>query len=218
MKCSLLALILAPSLAMAAQNRPTGTCRFDGFEIDQQRDVRVAEVATATAVTTWMGCDSPKGCIPERVDPGSPILIYSTEGSWTCGYYSDHRGAGPTWFRSLQLRPIRYELNPAINAWKGNWSAGGEDKITIALAKGGKALHLQGNATWHGPNGVDHFGDIEGDATPIGNRVHFEEGGPNSCTIDLTLLGNIILASDNNRCGGMNVRFEGFWKRSSHRH
>jgi hypothetical protein len=71
---------------------------------------------------------------------------------------------------------------------------------------------------------VEHFGDTKGhqrtpkdtkgNAIPSGNHLHFVEDGPNSCTIDLTLLGKFILASDNQLCGGMNARFQGFWKRA----
>jgi len=107
---------------------------------------------------------------------------------------------------------LKYELHPHLDAWAGTWT-GGEDRIVISPAKDGTKLRLRGYATWHGPNAVEHFGDVEGDVIPAGNRVRLTLGGSVSCALDLVLLGNIILASDNNLCGGMNVRFEGFWKR-----
>lgn len=149
-----------------------------------------------------------------RVEPGSPVLVYTVEGPWTCGYSADRHGAGPAWFRSADLRPVAYDLHPPLAAWIGTW-IGGEDRVVITLSSNGTAaLHLRGNATWHGNAGVEHFGDTQGDATPSGNYLHFVEEGPNSCTIDLTLLGSFILASDNQMCGGMNARFQGFWRRS----
>jgi hypothetical protein len=216
MKSGPLVLFLLSPLAVTAQTRPTGACSFRDFDTNPQHNPQIAEVATKTPATTWMACDSPKGCISLRVDPGSPVLIYTTDGPWTCGYSADRHGAGPAWFRSSDLRLVKYELNPPISAWTGTWT-GGEDRVVIAPAKNGHALHLKGRATWHGANGVEHFGGTEGDATPVGNHLHFVEGGPDSCTMDLTLVGKFILASDNQLCGAINARFQGFWKRSSSR-
>jgi hypothetical protein len=216
MKRSPLVLFLLSILAVTAQTHPTDACPFGDFDNNRQHNPQIAEVATKTSATTWMACDSPKGCISLRVDPGSPVVIYTTEGPWTCGYSADRHGAGPAWFRSSELRLVIYELNPPISAWNGTWT-GGEDRVVIAPAKDGNALHLKGNATWHGANGVEHFGHAEGNATPTGNHLHLVEGGPDSCTIDLALVGNFILASDNELCGGINARFQGFWKRTPSR-
>jgi hypothetical protein len=213
-KRSLFLLFLALSLASAAQSRPTGACPFAGFDTSSQRDPKIAEVQSSGRALAWTACDSPKGCFPLRFDPGSPVLIYAVKGAWTCGYSADRHGAGPAWFRSSDLRPVRYTLNPPLAAWSGTWT-GGENHVILAPAKSGKALHLKGNATWHGANGNEHFGDAEGDAVPTGNHLHFVEGDSAACVIDLTLLGKFILASDNQGCGGMNARFEGLWKRST---
>jgi hypothetical protein len=215
MKSRSLVLFLLSSLSVTAQTHPTGACPFRDFDNNPQHNPQVAEVVTKMAATTWMACDSSKGCISLRVDPGSPVLIYTTDGPWICGYSADRRGAGPAWFRSSELRLVKYELNLPISAWNGTWT-GGEDRVIITPANG-NALHLKGNATWHGVDGVEHFGHAEGDATPTGNHLHFVEGGPESCTIDLTLFGKFILASDNELCGALNVRFQRFWKRTSSR-
>jgi hypothetical protein len=58
-----------------------------------------------------------------------------------------------------------------------------------------------------------HVGDIEGAAAPDGNRLRLLKSGPGGCTVDMKLLGLDIVADDNMGCGGMNVRFEGIWKR-----
>jgi hypothetical protein len=216
MKSSSLVLFLLSSLTVTARTHPTGACLFRDFDNNLQHNPQIAEVVTKMAATTWMACDSPKGCISLRVDPGSPVLIYTTDGPWTCGYSVDRHSAGTAWFRSSELRLVKYELNPPISAWNGTWT-GGENRVVIAPAKNGNALHLKGNATWHGVDGVEHFGQAEGDVTPTGNHLHFVDGGPDSCTIDLTLVGKFILATDNELCGALNVRFQGFWKRTSSR-
>jgi hypothetical protein len=75
-------------------------------------------------------------------------------------------------------------------------------------------LHLVGDAVWNGARGNAHFGDTKGDASPVGNRLHFVQNGPDNCTIDMTLLERYILASDNGLCGALNARFQGIWKRT----
>lgn len=75
-------------------------------------------------------------------------------------------------------------------------------------------LALDGTAAWDGLNGIQHFGNLEGEAKPTGNKLHYTRGqGEWACAVDMTLLGDYILASDNDKCGGMNARFGGVWRR-----
>jgi hypothetical protein len=207
----IIALLLVIAHSGCAQTRPAGACPFIGFESDPQKEPSLAEVATKTPAQTWMACDSPTGCFSLRAEPDSPVLIYKSEGEWTCGYGADRNGAASAWFRSKDLRRLEFAADPPIAGWYGIWMSGG-DRMVISPENNGKGLHLSGNATWHGANGNEHFGDTKGDAVPAGNRLHYVSGG---CVIDLTLAGKYILAEDNQGCGGMNVRFSGFWKRAS---
>jgi hypothetical protein len=36
-----------------------------------------------------------------------------------------------------------------------------------------------------------------------------------SCVVDMTLIGTYIVARDNGKCGGMNVRFGGIWQKAA---
>ena len=67
---------------------------------------------------------------------------------------------------------------------------------------------------------VEHFGQLNAEATPMGNHVHFVEsdGHDSGCVVDLSLHtetegGTTLSSYDNENCGGMNVRFAGDWKR-----
>ena len=144
------------------------------------------------------------------------MLIYNVQDRWTCGYTADSHGAGPAWFRSAELRPVSYANDPPLTAWLGSWS-GGKNRVRIDLSKAAPSLHFQGNATWDGVAGVEHYGDIEGDALPDGNHLHFSPKGPAQCTVDLVLFGKFILARDNGLCGAINVHFWGFWRRTASR-
>jgi hypothetical protein len=211
MQRALFCLLLVFAMAATAQSRPTGACRFRDFATGPQENPQIAVVKTAGPAATWSDCESPKGCAALHAESGSPVEIYSTEGEWTCGYSADRHGAGPEWFRSADLRLVQYDRNPPLTAWAGTWR-GGEDRVVLTTAKG--ALHLEGDAIWNGRAGVSHFGDVKGEANPVGNHLHFVEGDEGSCTIDMTLMGRFILASDNQRCGALNARFRGFWKRA----
>jgi hypothetical protein len=207
-------LILPGGSLCGAQGKPTGDCSFPyaGFATTPGQRVQIAEVATRTAVELEE-CGSEKGCIASPAAWGTPVLIYREQGEWTCGYFSVREGAGPAWMLSDALRIVPYDERPSLNAWVGTWT-GGENRVLIRTGSMPGTLHLVGKAEWHGNGNNTHFGDTEGDASPVGNHLHFVQNGPNGCTIDMTLLNRYILASDNGRCGALNARFQGIWKRT----
>ncbi len=79
------ALLLVIPLPACAQTKPARACPFVGFQGDPNKEPDLAEVSTKTPALTWMACDSPKGCVPLKVDPGSPVVVYERQGEWTCG-------------------------------------------------------------------------------------------------------------------------------------
>jgi hypothetical protein len=207
-------LILACAPVCSAQDKPTGDCSvpYAGFAATPEPKVQIAEVASQAAVKLAF-CDSEKGCFVSRPALGTPVLIYREQGVWTCGYFSSRDGAGPAWIRSESLRVVPYDARPPLKAWAGTW-VGGEDRVLIRTGRLPGSLHLVGGATWQGQGGNAHFGDMKGDASPVGNHLRFVQNGPDSCTIDMTLLNRYILANDNQLCGGLNARFQGIWKRT----
>jgi len=170
---------------VAAQ--PPQPCEFEGFDTS----VRLAEIR-----------------------PGEPMLIYHTGGEWTCGYVSRSNGAGPEWVRSAKLRPVEALENPPLGAWLGVWRDG-LNRITIRRGGESGQLHLNGEAIWHGIGKVVHTGEFSGEAVPAGNHLQIVDGGPESCTVDLKLIGKYLVVDDNSNCGGMNVRFWGIWHRGT---
>jgi len=206
-------LILAGVPICGAQNKPTEACRvpYDGWVTPPDQKLLIAEVAQRA--TRLMFCESKKGCVAAYAAPGTPILIYRESGGWTCGYFSASTYGGPAWIRKDELRVVPYNPQPSLKVWEGNW-VGGEDRVSIRAGEKPGMLRLEGSAQWNGGGDNAHFGDMKGTATPDGNRLHFTESGPDSCIIDMTLLGRYIVASDNMHCGALNVRFQGIWKRA----
>lgn len=207
-----LMLLAAPRICNA-QNRPAGACNLPDAGFDAAFQGQPVFAVTRVNVSAWMGCESPKGCIQLSSAAGSPVLVFNTQAQWTCGYSEDAHGAGPVWLHSTDLRPIHIDPNPSRSAWIGAWTQGG-NRIRINSAKNGE-LHIRGNAVWHGVKGVEHYGEVDDVASPNGNRLHLGSGGSEACVVDMMLLGNFILAKDNTQCGGMNVRFQGFWRRAA---
>jgi hypothetical protein len=191
------------------QEKPGKLCIFDGFGANP----KLAEIATPESTIGYYGCSSPTNCLPAKLAPGAPVVVFQVEGDWTCGYLSQHDGAGPGWVRSKDIRPVPFDPNPSPDAWAGTW-ANGEGRIRIRRAETPGKLKLQGTAVWHGLKNVVHTGGFDGEATPDGHHLHFSEAGAYSCMIDLTLIGKYLVADDNDRCGGANVRFWSVWMRA----
>ncbi len=192
--------------AAVAQNLPSSSCDFPGFE----GNPNLAEVASVRSTTGYFGCSSAGNCLPTQLQPGNAILVDRVGGDWTCGYLSQSEGAGPGRVRSRDLRAVPFNPDPALDAWVGTWK-GGEESVSIQKSKLSGELKLNGDASWHGRVGVVHTGD----AAPNANHLHFVEAETGSCTVDLTLIGDYIVANDNGACGGANVRFGGILRRAT---
>jgi hypothetical protein len=197
-----LVLVLLRAATCGAQTKPAENCSFPYSSLATAPDqsAQLAEVAVRTAVKLEE-CGSKNGCIVSSAPRGTPILVYRTQGEWTCGYFSSPDGAGPAWIYSNALRVVPYDVHPKLKAWVGTWTDGA-DHVLIRLASTPGALYIVGNAEWHGKGDNAHFGDTKGDASPTGSDLHFVQNGPNSCTIDMTLLSRYILANDNELSGG----------------
>jgi hypothetical protein len=188
--------------AQSVQQPPKSDCAFDGFDVNSN----LAEVAKPT--TAYYGCGTGK-CLPMRLAVGDPVVVTRTEAGWTCGYLVAKKGSAPGWVRFSELRAIAADPNPPPSAWIGIW-AQDENRIEIRSTKTPPALTLHGEAYWHGRGGNVNSGEFTAEAIPAANKLHIED---DSCKLDLALIGDYILANDNNMCGGMNVRFWGIWKR-----
>lgn len=141
---------------------------------------------------------------PLALRAGVPAIVYHVDGAWTCAGFQ----SGPRWVRSAELRSVPPDTTPRPAAWVGRWMlpAGA---ATIWRGSG-DTLRIEGRAWWLGARGASHSGSIRALAVLSRNRVHFLD---NMCELDLALVGEYIVAGDNERCGGMNVRFWGIWRR-----
>ena len=205
---ALIVCAFACAAVASAQQPPSSPCEFSGFDVS----ARLAEVAKPT--TAYYACGAGKKCLTMQLRPSDTVVISRSEGEWTCGYATTSRGAAQGWVRSQDIRAVTADPNPPLTAWLGDWVQG-ENRIAIKRSRDPAQLSLDGQAYWRGSRDNVHDGSIAGEAAPQGNRLHYAEASPDSCTVDFALIGNYLLASDNNKCGGMNVRFWGVWQRSA---
>ncbi len=147
--------------------------------------------------------DHPK--IP--IDSG-PFELLGTVDGWSCLVQN---GPGYVWVRTANVKPIVLDPHPTLSAWLGRWVRG-EGYVNIS-SDDGSQLQMEGKNTWHGLGDVIHFGQIVFEnVRPSENPITLDKDG---CEVTMTLAGSYLLLHDNEGCGGMNVRFQGAWKRDS---
>ncbi len=59
-----------------------------------------------------------------------------------------------------------------------------------------------------------HTGEVEFEAAPNGNFLTLEEN-EDLCSVTLRLVGDYLVVSDNLKCGGVNVTFNGVYRKTS---
>ena len=184
MKLTIALWITTLSVAVGQQH-PASPCEFDGFDTNSK--------------------------LAETIKTGDPVVVNRVEGDWTCGYLVTRKGASQGWVQSKDIHLVNFDTNPAPIAWTGTWVQD-ENRIQIQNSKIPGKLTLTGEAYWHGRGDNVNSGEISREADPIGNHLHLRrrrlQDRPRA---DRQIK---MLANDNNRCGGMNVRFWGIWKRA----
>jgi hypothetical protein len=175
-----------------------------------------------------------KDCSPEtgtcdkgpELPPGWPVDLFFQDGDWSCIWSQDASGSGPAWLRSDRLKLVTVDVDPPVSGWPGSWwplgakPKHGVDHFLITESKLG-ALHVHGSAYWYGVvvdgSRLTHFGEVDGDGQPKGNKLHItgldKKGDPDGCEVSMLLVDGFLKVSDNHQCGGMNVRFWGFYIR-----
>ncbi len=207
-RTSLLILSLFVVSLARAQDHPQEPCSLQDDNAHSPQLSAVEPVAS----TSWQ-CYANGKCSSFEVHAGDSIQVTRVLNGWTCGYVTSAGGAGPEWIRTDDVVPVTADPDPPLSAWVGTWT-GGEDIVHIHRSSKNGWLALDGTATWNGINSNQHFGNLRGEGRPTGNKLHYTEGrGEYACAVAMRLIGDYILASDNQNCGGLNARFQGVWRR-----
>ena len=214
--------LCGPSLALASELADDGSCRNGAFP-SQQSDFAVAKVVGTPRLYLLRDLE---GC-PEKgeaacrqrsyVVSGDTVVTGRDLGPYRCAFFPNKVGGSAGWVDRSKLQPVP-QVTPTLQGWAGDWKDG-DNGLQIRVR--GSQLQVEGDAYWPSANpsleerpGGPHIGAVNASATPRGSQVDFVE---DTCSVHAQLLGDMLVVSDNSECGGMNVRFDGVYRRAGKR-
>lgn len=213
-----LSLLLSASAVVAAQNAddiPANWCRNGLFPSDE------AEFKLATVGGNWTArihfysddddCPSPTvKCETKRyLITGDQLVVSRRYGSWICGWYQKGKGSETVGWLQADKLVTSEPPAAALKDWLGSWKYAGK---SLDIRRDGKAglLKVKGHAVWEGTGANVRVGGVAAVARPRGNELVLVE---EECRVTLKLVGDYLVASDNSECGGVNVRFNGVFRK-----
>jgi hypothetical protein len=220
---ALLALCSAASRASAQDEggNPANWCRNGAFTRDAS-EFRTARVNGRKGSRVYFsgeeeGCPGASAKCRQKayLVPGNEVLTSRTFGDWVCAWYQPARGSETVgWLPADRLNVSETTASPTPASWLGAWGFY-DNSLRLSRGRGAGALRVEGDATWVGVNpGNVHVGEVSGEAAPAGNVLTVGDGdGEYDCRLTLRLVGPYLLASDNKQCGGVNVTFDGVYRR-----
>ena len=142
---------------------------------------------------------------------GDQVLVSRRYGQWICGWYQPRKGSETVgWLLADKLLMSEPPARPSLASWIGLWKYG---KASLNIRRDSKTgfLKVKGYAIWEGGRDRVHVGGVEATAQPEGNELALVE---EECRVTLKLVGDYLVADDNSECGGVNVRFNGVFRKS----
>jgi hypothetical protein len=203
--------------ATASGQNPENWCRHASFLHDP--DFKVAEVVASDRSDGHFFRDdgacpdaANPACRQERfVAPGERVLVSRTYRTFACAWQQLPTGDEIVgWLPAESLKTI--ETARGSEEWAGAWW-NHDNALRVERDAVSGRLRVTGQAYWHGGFGgtdVIHFGFVRAEAEPKGDKLDLQE---RDCRVTLRLLGSFLVASDNGRCGGVSVRFDGVYRK-----
>jgi hypothetical protein len=204
--------------AQGEGGNPANWCRNGAFTRDSG-EFRTARVTGVRGSRVYFsgeeeGCPGPSEKCRQKayLVPGNEVLTSRTFGDWVCAWYQPARGSETVgWLPADRLAVAEPAARPPLASWLGAW---GFYDNSLRLSRGRRPgeLRVAGDATWVGVNpGNAHVGEVSGEAAPAGNVL--QVSSEDDCRLTLRLVGPYLVASDNKQCGGVNVTFDGVYRR-----
>lgn len=148
------------------------------------------------------------------------LLLNQKTKQWVCGWYSGPKHESVGWLRAedITITPIPIVK---LDQWVGKWKTYPELAGEINISKNQfPSLTIKGEAFWYGlevspGHRVIHTGELfHKELIPFGNRLTLKSGNESyDCQAKFTLIPPFLIVSDNKKCGGANVTFDGVYKR-----
>ncbi|MEX8622108.1 hypothetical protein AB8D53_03690 [Salmonella enterica] len=206
------------------------TCRnggFPGYEGIKPARIVAGEGERVHAREDSVGCPEDDKCRRKGyLINGDRVLVTPAVDGWVCTYYSGKKRDYTGWIPEEKIKVLPYSQHPEIKHWMGRWRP-------ISIYRGNKAadyinitrkarnrLLVNGYTYWYGGKNtygedVVHYGAVSASGKPKGNNLTVRMGDEESdCTVRLRLINDLLLVTDNSRCGGMNVRFSNIYQKT----
>jgi hypothetical protein len=204
--------------ALAMLIASTGTCVAEPQFCEIPLNPSLGRIAAPRAhfLTGRDGCpsDAPRCVLKSYLVHDDVVLLGKKTGAWQCALFI--RDGGTDGFlpvTALQVLPST--ANPPPAAWAGHWVR--DKDASVDIKRQGAALSVDGSALWHGGPENVHDGELGGEASPQGDTLLLDgRETPKDtymCIAMLTLAGQALDGEDNGSCGGMNVSFDGEYRR-----
>lgn len=205
-------------LQYANNGNPVNICRNGLFPKDSD-EFKVAKVIGARNEKVNFFDDSSEICpgnanckTRSYVIPGDEVIVSRTYGNYACSWFQPKKGFETVGWISLDK--LRFEENVSGANWLGNWSYA-ENSINIARAKTPGMVHVTGNAFWKGLGDNIHIGEIDFLGSIKGTKMSLGEEGEYECRVKMQCAGKYLVVSDNLNCGGVNVSFNGVYRKAT---
>jgi hypothetical protein len=144
--------------------------------------------------------------------PGDQVIVSRKFGSWMCSWYQPKKGGETVgWLPTVNLSIIDQATpTPSLEKWVGVWR---HYDNSLSIKRNGSApeLKVEGQAYWRGLGDNVNEGSFAAGAAPQGNQLILKDD--DGCEVSLRLVGDYLIAHDNFQCGGMNVRFDGVYRK-----
>ena len=144
--------------------------------------------------------------------PGDVMVTGSRSGKWLCATFPNKNGGSRGWVDTARIAAVPVDSKPPLKAWLGTWDRDADTSIKLT-AKGTKIV-IDGSAIWNNPaTGLPNDGELSGEIAPVRNKLEIKSTDPNECQATLVLVGPYLSVTDNLHCGGLNVNFNGIFRR-----
>jgi hypothetical protein len=202
--------------AQDINDNPANWCRNGLFPSDEA-EFKLAKVSGIKGTQIHFfndddGCPSADAKCRMRsyLVTGNQVLVSRRYGSWICSWYQPLKGSETVgWLPVDSLVISEHPASPALEKWIGRWKYYDQSLNILRDSKSG-FLTVTGDAIWRGLGDNVHVGSVAAGSLPQGNELILVE---EECRVTLKLVGDYIVASDNSECGGVNVRFNGVYRK-----